>query len=49
MMEVGKLQKILNEQDSSEYEKIIEELKQELHSKENEISNLENINEEVKK
>ena len=48
MMEVGKLQKILNEQDSSEYEKIIEELKQELHSKENEISNLENINEEVK-
>ena len=48
MVEVGKLQKLLNEQDSSEYEKIIEELKQELHSKENEISNLENINEEVK-
>ena len=48
IMEVEKLQKLLDEGDSSEYEKIIEELKQELHSKENEITNLEALNEEVK-
>ena len=48
MMEVEKLQQLLNDGDSSEYERIIEELKQELHSKENEITNLEAINEEAK-
>lgn len=48
MMEVEKLEKLLEENgDSSEYEKIIEELKQELYAKENEINNLEAKNKET--
>ena len=47
MMEVEKLEELVSG-DSSEYEKIIEELKQELHLKENEISNLEAENAETK-
>ena len=48
MMEVEKLEQLLKNQDSSEYEKTIEELKHELHLKENEIHDLEAINAETK-
>ena len=49
MMEVEKLEQLINNNDnSSEYEKIIEELKEELHAKEDEINNLEAINQESK-
>ena len=48
MMEVEKLEQLLKNEDSSEYEKTIEELKQELHSKENEIQILEAQNAESK-
>lgn len=49
MLEVKKLEQLLNDANPSEYEKIIEELKEELHAKENQINNLENINSETKK
>ena len=48
IMEVEKLEQLLENDNSSEYEKIIEELKQELHSKENEINDLEAITRETK-
>ena len=48
MMEVEKLEQLLKNQDPSEYEKTIEELKRELHLKENEIHDLEAINAETK-